>query len=368
MEGIALLRLAASELQAGRRVVEVVVMASEGSVARPAGARMLALEDGRFEGTVGGGAPEYQCQRLARSMMGAGTAPRARRVLVDHASTGMVCGGFQVVGVRCLGERDRAVLEGAISYLDAGVEGVLEADWTGEAPLLAFHPAGRMGDRQLSQVLGHASSASAARGTTVVDLPGVAARVPREPMLEAPRYEGDRFLEPLRAADRAIVFGGGHVGRALVPVLASIGFDVVLFDNRPEVAQAELHPAASRVILGDYHRVEESLDVRSGDFACVMTHGHAFDTDVVCQLLARHPRYLGCMGSKRKRAVVHAALAKQGFSAEEISQVELPIGLPIGGDTPAEIAVSVAARLIQVRSQGVAARSETSEQQVKRVA
>ena len=363
MEGIALLRLAASELAAGRDVIEVVVLASEGSVARPAGARMLALEDGRFEGTVGGGAPEYKCQRAAREMLAAGARARARRVVVNHASTGMVCGGSQVVGIRRLGDGDGAVLEHALSWLDAGGEGMLETDWTGDAPRAAFSPVAAQGSKGVARAVEAAAAPGDGAPSTVVDLPGVAARMPQEPLLEVPRYAGDRFFEPLHQADRVIIFGGGHVGRALVPVLAAIDFDVVLFDNRPEVARPESFPQASRVILGDYGRIDEAIEVRERDYACVMTHGHAFDTEVVCQLLARRPRYLGCMGSRRKKAVVHAALAKQGFSAREIAHVELPIGLSIGGSTPAEIAVSVAARLIQVRS--LAAEAATGEDQAK---
>ena len=81
-----------------------------------------------------------------------------------------------------------------------------------------------------------------------------------------------------------------------------------------------------------------------------MTHGHAADEDVVSQVVEAHPLYLGCIGSRNKRRVLEDVLTSRGVSADEVAAVDLPIGLPIGAVTPAEIAVSIAAKMIEVRS------------------
>lgn len=329
MEGIKLLRRAARELREGRVVAESVVLESAGSVARPAGARMLTFADGTSEGTVGGGAPEYRCQQLAREAIATGAAHVVR---LDRGSTGMVCGGYQLVGIRRLGPADLAVLDELLATVEAGGSGRLVVRWDVAGAGAGAGAGANAGD-------GGASAFEA-------DPVGAA------PAPDAPSYEGGVYVEPVRAAERAIVFGGGHVGRALVPALAAIDLEVVLADNRPEVAVAAAFPQASEVVLVDYGDVLASVDVRPSDYVCVMTHGHAGDEDVIGQVIARHPRYLGCMGSRRKRAVLEQVLGGRGVSAEELARVELPIGLEIGAVTPAEIAVSIAARIVEVRHQG----------------
>lgn len=318
MEGMDLLRLARARLAAGEAVAECVVLGSVGSVARPAGARMLVLADGACEGTVGGGAPELRCAELAREVLGDG---RPRRVTLDHGTTGMVCGGSQLVGIRRLEGKDLAALDAALACVEAGGQGWLETSWGDEAATSSFAPASDGEDLTLAH----------------------------------PSYDNGVFSEPLAAPERALVFGGGHVGRALVPVLAGIGFDVILLDDRPAVATPENFPAARQVLLCDYADVAASVAIGPRDCVCVMTHGHVFDTQVVAQVLAVCPRYLGCMGSRHKRAALLARLAELGFPSDEARGVELPIGLDIGAVTPAEIALSIAARLVEVRA---AARAE----------
>lgn len=319
MEGIGLLRRAAEELRAGRPLAESVVLSSAGSVARPAGARMLTFADGSSVGTVGGGAPEYRCQRLAAQAVADG---QARVVTLDHASTGMVCGGSQLVGIRPLGAHDLEVLDAALAKLDAGGSGRLVVTWEADGARASFEP----------------------------DEEDAAAAI-------QPAYESGRYVEFLRAPERALIFGGGHVGRALVPALDAIDFEVTVFDDRPEVARAENFPEAAHVVLGSYQDVAATLAVRPDDCVCVMTHGHAGDEDVVAQVLRARPRYLGCMGSRRKRAVLERVLTERGVTPAELARVELPIGLEIGAVTPAEIAVSIAARLVQVRRASDAATS-----------
>ena len=157
------------------------------------------------------------------------------------------------------------------------------------------------------------------------------------------------YVEELAAPERALIFGGGHVGRALASALSAIDFEVTVFDDRPEVARPENYPTARHVICGDYANVAADVEVRPSDCVCVMTQGHAGDEEVVAQVLACHPRYVGCMGSRRKRAVLEGVLAGKGVPAADVARVELPIGLELGAVTPAEIAVSITARLIEVR-------------------
>ena len=125
---------------------------------------------------------------------------------------------------------------------------------------------------------------------------------------------------------------------------------MVVFDNRPELARPELFPGVHQVLLGSFDRIGDTVSLTPRDYAVVMTPGHMADLEVLCQVLSCAPRYVGCMGSRKKLAFVRQELARRGFSQEQIDGVHLPIGLDLGGETPPEIAVSVAAELIQFRS------------------
>lgn len=116
--------------------------------------------------------------------------------------------------------------------------------------------------------------------------------------------EGDVYVEPVVAAERVVIFGGGHVGRACVPALAAIDFEVTVFDDRPDVALPENFPDAAHVILGSFKDIAAGITLGARDYVIVMTHGHVADEDVVAQAIGAHPRYLGCMGSRHKRRVL----------------------------------------------------------------
>lgn len=311
MEGISLLRRAAEELRAGRKVVECVVLVSRGSAARHAGARMLTLEDGALLGTVGGGSPELNCQQMSREAL---TDGRPRRVTMERGVVDIACGGAQDLGIRALSQADLVALDAALAAADSGEPGCLSVDWSVPEPVASFVPAGDAGAAPL-----------------------------------APHMEGDVWVEPIVAAERVVIFGGGHVGRACVPALAAIDFEVTVFDDRPDVAQPENFPDAAHVILGDFKDIAAGITLGPRDYVIVMTHGHVADEDVVAQAIASHPRYLGCMGSRHKRRVLEQVVAERGATAEEIAAVDLPIGLSLGAVTPVEIAVSIAAKLIEVR-------------------
>ena len=146
------------------------------------------------------------------------------------------------------------------------------------------------------------------------------------------------------------LFGAGHVGRALVPVLTGVEFPVVVYDERPEAVRPENFPTALAVVQGEFSDLSAHIHLAAADYAVVMTPGHCAALAVVRQALAWGPSYVGCMGSRKKRAFLRTALAEAGFAPEQIDTVHLPIGLEIGARTPAEIAISVAAELIAHRA------------------
>jgi len=135
-------------------------------------------------------------------------------------------------------------------------------------------------------------------------------------------------------------------------VLASVGFRVVIVDDRAEVAVPKRFPEAERVVLVDFRRLAASgVTVTPSDYAVVLTHGHAADVDVLEQVVPGHPVYVGCIGSRGKAAYARDALRERGLDPMLVDAIHLPIGEKILAVTPAEIAVSIAAEMIRCRAQ-----------------
>lgn len=142
------------------------------------------------------------------------------------------------------------------------------------------------------------------------------------------------------------------MAQELVPVLSHVGFRCVVMDDREEFTRPELFPTAEQIILGDFRRIPDYCTIGSEDYICVMTRGHAYDTVVQAQVLKCRPCYCGVIGSKFKAAGVRKVLMEEyGLIDEELDLVTTPIGLNIKGETPAEIAISIAAQMILVRAE-----------------
>ena len=165
--------------------------------------------------------------------------------------------------------------------------------------------------------------------------------------------QGERalFAQPLVRAGTVYLFGAGHVSRALAQILAMAEFRTVVYDQRPEAAWRTFFPDAAERICGPFEEALDRLEpITEEDYAVIMTPGHQGDYEVLSQVLRTPAKYIGCIGSRKKVSAARERLLADGFTAAEIDRVWAPIGLPIGGETPAEVAVSVAAQLIACRS------------------
>ena len=296
-------------------LVLVTIISRQGSAPRGVGSQMLAGQAGLLTGTVGGGAVEAYALRHARELLVSG---RSCRVSLDLSGTtchslDMVCGG----GVELL-----------FSYIPKG-----DAHWQSlaEKALEAMETR-----RPGTLLLSHRQPPELIWGDPSAPYGGC--------------LSGDVFHLPLPLPQRVVVFGGGHVAQALVPLLAMVDFQVVVLDNRREFADSARFPQACQVILGDYENVAQAIPLQADDFYIIMTHGHSCDFVLQEQLLRREFAYLGVMGSRRKTASVNARLKEAGVAEEAIAQVHTPIGVAIGAVTPAEIAVSIAAQCIACRA------------------
>jgi xanthine dehydrogenase accessory factor len=157
------------------------------------------------------------------------------------------------------------------------------------------------------------------------------------------------YVEPVLPEPRLVILGAGHVGRALAQAAARAGFRVTVIDDRAEHAAPEWFPEAERVLVGEFAATLAAAGVDATASLLVATRGHLQDFDAVDAALRTPARYVGLVGSRRKKKLLHEELERRGFDAAARARVVTPAGLSIGSVTPAEIAVSIVAQLIEVR-------------------
>ncbi|HIY38033.1 MAG TPA: XdhC family protein [Candidatus Agathobaculum merdigallinarum] len=310
-----LLQTALNEIQAGHHVMLVAVVRSTGSTPRAAGALMLAGENGLLGGTVGGGLLEHRCLEIAAAQP---AVPHRETFVLDNrqaGSLGMVCGGTSEILFTPL--TGAAPLEAALDALRSRVAAWLCLPLDGAAPLVSQAP-GLPKQPAVTELLGQAVLAV-----------------------------------PLTKAERVFLIGGGHVSLELAALLHQLNFRYLVIDDRPAFCSPERFPHAERTLVAPLSALGKTLTGEltpaAADAFCIMTRGHAGDADATRFALQTPASYIGVMGSRRKRETMFAQLTAEGFS-DARRRVVTPIGLHIDAQTPAEIAVSVAAQLISWRA------------------
>ena len=164
------------------------------------------------------------------------------------------------------------------------------------------------------------------------------------------------FLEVVLPADRLLIVGGGHCGRALAQAASLLDFSIVLADDREDYARPDDYafPNVESVLHlpPDFRGLPEP-DAHT--YVALVSKGFLTDDAALRRVIHSPAPYIGMIGSTKKRDTVFEKLRADGISDELLARVHAPVGLEIGSDTPAEIAVSILAQIIQVRSQARAA-------------
>jgi xanthine dehydrogenase accessory factor len=158
------------------------------------------------------------------------------------------------------------------------------------------------------------------------------------------------FLEPI-TAPTLVLFGGGHVGKAVAQLAGRVGFRIVVSDDRPEYASRDRFPMAAHAQVEFPDVAARTLPIERATFVLVTTRTHADDRAILLELWKRgaEPRYLGMIGSGTKARLTFDQLAAAGVAKEWLKRVRTPVGLRIGARTADEIAVSIVAEMLAVR-------------------
>jgi len=159
------------------------------------------------------------------------------------------------------------------------------------------------------------------------------------------------FYEVSGMKSEVYIFGGGHVGQALLRMLSSLGYHIKLIDNREEFCNPNTVQGADEYIYSDYRDFTEKFEPSENSYLISLTHGHSFDYEILKRVYSRklNIKYIGVISSKSKGKQLKDKLLEEVSSELKFSKLHTPIGLKIGGDSAAEIALSVAAELQTVR-------------------
>lgn len=376
----------------GTPLVLATMMDQQGSVPRTAGARMLVLPGGGIWGTVGGG--RYEAEAIAAAMDLHAKAPalpesgpegKRPGYVLEYSLRGvtdmdMICGGALTLLLEYLPpSRDmRRIFALGKEAEQAGESFVFISRFTRSAEAFFDSKSGGLGET-LRQGRGRYWRAEVERFSLpfqggqlephTASMPMEAVRAARAHAGSAPHHmelEGVEYLlEQIPQPYRLVLFGGGHVSRAVAALAHNVDFHTTVVDDRQEFANAERFPDSRvRVLpsLGEEDCSTLLADFKTGDSdgLVIVTRGHSHDREALAAALKTRAGYIGMIGSRSKRAAVYASLRDAGVSQERLDAVHSPIGLAIGAETPEEIAVSIVGELIQWRKHSRDARDGNS--------
>jgi xanthine dehydrogenase accessory factor len=334
-----------------------LVLRTQGSTPREAGARALVDDQGRIWGTIGGGAVEGEAIRRAIECIHAQTAVVFDFVLEGTAAADPepICGGRMRVLLDPAPAAHRAVYAQAGEAAARRRIGVLltTVRWDPAASVqMRWVP-----DGQTPPGLEFPEPA-AVRECLNRETASYRARraAPGAPQLEA-------LLEPVVPSPRLLVAGGGHVGQAVARQAARAGFEVTVLDDRPEFVDPDRFPEEVKTLCGDIHQGVAGFPIDRATYVVIATRGHRHDATALAACIRRPAAYVGMIGSRRKVGLLRQDFVESGrATAAEFDRVFAPIGLPIGAETVPEIAASVVAELIAVRRRVASARWKNRRQ------
>lgn len=168
--------------------------------------------------------------------------------------------------------------------------------------------------------------------------------------------EMDIFLEPIHPRPTMVVFGLGHVGKAVVHLAHWCGFRVIAADDREELANSNNFPEADLTVCCEPSEISKKIQINNQTYIVLTTRGVPVDAEGLPSLLETPAIYIGVIGSKRRWETTVKQMKEMGITDKEITRITSPIGLEINAETPEEIAISILSEIIMIRRQGTGER------------
>jgi xanthine dehydrogenase accessory factor len=308
--------------QAGTRVATATVVATERSAPREPGAVLAVDADGNVVGSVTGGCVEPAVYGEAREVL-AGEGPRLKTYgIADEEAfeVGLPCGGTVHIFVDAL---DPALVAPLAEAVREERPIALETRITGEG-IGAKRLVGPEDDGPAADLLARAE-------TGIVETP-----------------EGQLFVSSFAPRPNMYVFGAVDHAAALASIGRFLGYRVTVCDARARFVTRERFPDVDELVVEWPDRFLQEAHVDERTAICILTHDHKFDVPALKVALETRAGYIGAMGSRRTNADRAERLRAEGVTEEEMARIHAPIGLKIGSRSPQEVAVAIAAEIVQV--------------------
>lgn len=303
-----------NELNKNNNVVLLTILEANGSSPGKVGFKMVVSESLNLYGSVGGGSAEYKAVENAKDILKEKQfTPYIQNQIHSEEQDGMICSGNQI-----------------IAYI----------------PILTKHL------QQIEEIVEYESSKKKGYiAITNLGLQFIKDKHKKESPLTSLLSDSDwMYCENISINPRLYIFGGGHVSLELSKIMKLLKFDIIVYDNREDLNTMSSNTFADKKVIIDYKNAKEYLDYNFDKYVVIMTYAHNNDYTVLRNVLNLDLKYLGLMGSKSKVGKVREMLSKEGFSDKVISKIHMPIGIPIKNITPTEIAISIAAQIIDTKN------------------
>ena len=341
-------------LERKERCVLATLINRVGSAPRAVGAKYLIKQDGTSLGSIGGGCVEAEVWQEAQKVADKGEGRVLHFELTSEqlAEGGLVCGGNIDIFLEPLIREDflniykeaaRIGQKGGAAILATLV--LVDGDFfKGESSKVLIKTSGE----KVGSLLGGAELEKKILSE------GQEALREKKPRILASSYEEKKveiLLEPVFCEPTVYIFGGGHVSEQIAPLAKNVNFKVVVIDDREMFANRERFPEADEVIVSEFEKCFERINIDESSYVVIVTRGHLYDGIVLGQALESSARYIGMIGSRKKIGTLYQSLIEKGIAKESLGRVHAPIGIDINSETPEEIAVSIVAELIKVRGE-----------------
>ena len=340
-------------LEKKEKVALATLITRVGSAPRAVGAKYLIRGDGTSVGSIGGGCVEAEVWQEAQKVMEKQEGKVLHFELTSEqlAEGGLVCGGNIDIFLEPLKEDFLNIYREAVRIRQKGRAAVLatlvsvDGDFIkGEGSKVLMKASGE----KVGSLLGGVELEKKILSECEVVL---REKKPKILVFSHEDRSMEVLLEPVFCEPTVYIFGGGHVSEQVAPLAKNVNFKVVIIDDREIFANRERFPEADEVIVSEFEKCFDRLNIGDSSYIVIVTRGHLYDGIVLEQAVKTNTCYIGMIGSKKKIKTLYQSLMKKGISKEALKRVHAPIGLDINSETPEEIAVSIVAELIKVRGE-----------------
>jgi xanthine dehydrogenase accessory factor len=371
-------QLAAAAAAANRPFALALIAGTKGSSPQRAGAKAIFFPDGKIIGTLGGGCLEAEVQSRALKALKSGQ-PAEFEMVLDHDfgwDDGLICGG-SVSGLILPHAASAADLWRKLALVAEPIRWGVKDDFsiaiapfpggTGDSPVPSGDPpdgtettshnyegvlsplslsavsTGRDGTETASHINEDVLDPISLSSVPVGGSPTGAGESPAPPW---------RYQETVSPPVELWIAGSGHVAQAIVPLAQQLDFSVTVFDDRPELANHQYFPTATKLRVGGWHELLQTQPPVVPAFGLVVTRGHQHDALVLSEWIRIPFAFLGMIGSRRKARIMRDQFIRQKIATpEQFDRIACPVGLDIAAVGTHEIAVSVLAQFIQKRAE-----------------